>query len=220
MGSPIPRCAGTSPLRWGSGPKGNVINLRKKYLPSRPKGFPLGGSCLRSRLKRCPRYTSFVYSDRRSYPSGDTSSDPLRGPPSPPRGRLLETAPLKLMTLARRADRASPRLPDKSGFACDSNSYNKLYNVCYTGSSRKPEIHFLTVFFDTITLYVSCFSLFTINHEGITKAIPSYCYRRKKSHIKHTHLHMLFRKGMDKREALLRGGQHAAGRADPVEGTL
>ena len=138
----------------------------------------------------------------------------------PPRGRLLETAQLKLMTLARRADRASPRPPDKSGFACDSNSYNKLYNVCYTGSSRKPEIHFLPVFFDTITLYVSCFSLFTINHEGITKAIPSYCYRRKKSHIKHTHLHMLFRKGMDKREALLRGGQHAAGRADPVEGTL
>ena len=53
--------------------------------------LPLRGSCLRSRLKRCPRYTSFVYSDRRSYPSGDTSSDPLRGPPSPPRGRLLET---------------------------------------------------------------------------------------------------------------------------------
>ena len=48
-----------------------------------PKGFPLRGSCLQSRLKRCPRYTSFVYSDRRSYPSGDTSSEPLRGPPSP-----------------------------------------------------------------------------------------------------------------------------------------
>ncbi len=102
------RHCGTPPTLLSAGPpplSGNAVNLRKKNLPSRPKGFPLRGSCLRSRLKRCPRYTSFVYSDRRSYPSGDTSSDPLRGPPSPPRGRLLETAQLKLMTLPFRQRR-------------------------------------------------------------------------------------------------------------------
>ena len=86
--TPLPtRCAGHLPLQ------GQCHQLKEKYLLSRPKGFPLRGSCLRSRLKKCPRYTSFVYSDRRSYPSGDTSSDPLRreasplgrGTPSPPR---------------------------------------------------------------------------------------------------------------------------------------
>ena len=99
-------------------PLGQCHQLKEKCLPSHPKGFPLRGSCLRSRLKRCPRYTSFVYYDRRSYRSVYTSSEPLRreasplgrGPPSPPRGRLLETAQLKLMTLPLRGSCLRSRL--------------------------------------------------------------------------------------------------------------
>ena len=57
-------------------PKGQCHQLKGNTCRRPQKASPRRGSCLRSRLKRCPRYTSFVYSDRRSYPGGDTSSDP------------------------------------------------------------------------------------------------------------------------------------------------
>ena len=130
-------------------PLGQCHQLKEKYLLSRPKGFPLRGSCLRSRLKRCPRYTSFVYSDRRSYPSGDTSSDPLRGPPSPPRGRLLETAPLKLMTLPCREGGPRPKGLASRLSGSDEVPSRSASRLCHDFS------HYLT-FMDCRSVLIFC----------------------------------------------------------------
>ena len=76
--------------------------------------LPLRGSCLRSRLKRCPPMPrSSVVIDELCPAWTPLPTRRKRRPTFPSRGRLLETAPLKLMTLPPRG-RLSEAAPLKS----------------------------------------------------------------------------------------------------------
>ena len=75
-------------------PRGQCHQLKEKIPAVTPKRLPLEGKLSAKQTEEVSPYASFLCRNRRTVPSVDTSSDPLRGPPSPPRGRLLETAPL------------------------------------------------------------------------------------------------------------------------------
>ena len=67
--------------------------LKEKIPAVAPKRLPLEGKLSAKQTEEVSPYASFLCRNRRTVPSVDTSSDPLRGPPSPPRGRLLDDAP-------------------------------------------------------------------------------------------------------------------------------